>query len=51
MLIGAVFASLALGVLVGYGLCQTMFRIFRLQVASSTKHQQVVAQTVHAGSH
>jgi len=30
MVVGAVFASLALGVLVAYGICQLMFRIFRV---------------------
>lgn len=30
MLICAVFASLALGVLVSYGICQGMFRVFRV---------------------
>jgi hypothetical protein len=30
MLVCAVFASLALGVLVSYGICQSMFRVFRV---------------------
>lgn len=30
MVVGAVLASLALGVLVAYGICQLMFRIFRV---------------------
>ena len=29
MLVCAVLASLALGVLVSYGICQVMFRVFR----------------------
>ena len=38
MLICAVAASLAFGVLVAYGICQVMFRIFRV-------HQTAVAKT------
>jgi ABC-type glycerol-3-phosphate transport system permease component len=34
MLVGAVFASLALGVLVAYAICQLMFRIFRVHAAA-----------------
>jgi hypothetical protein len=37
MLIAAVLASLALGVLVAYGLCQAMFRIFRVHSMSMAK--------------
>ncbi len=34
MLVGAVVASLALGVLVAYGVCQVMFRIFRVHATA-----------------
>ena len=39
MLMGvcAVFASLALGVLVAYGICQAMFRVFRLHAQSAAR--------------
>jgi hypothetical protein len=37
MLVGAVFASLALGVLVAYGICQAMFRVFRIHAMSAAK--------------
>jgi len=39
MLVCAVMASLAFGVLVAYGTCQIMFRIFRLQVESAAKER------------
>jgi hypothetical protein len=38
MLICAVAASLAFGVLVAYGVCQAMFRVFRV-------HQEAVEKT------
>jgi hypothetical protein len=38
MLVCAVAASLAFGVLVAYGMCQVMFRVFRV-------HQTAVART------
>ncbi|HEY6412135.1 MAG TPA: hypothetical protein VIX42_00515 [Edaphobacter sp.] len=49
VLISAVFASLAAGVLVAYGICMAMFGIFRIharQVAAERSAQSVVAQTV-----
>jgi hypothetical protein len=39
MLIAAVMASLALGVLVAYGVCQLMFRIFRVHATSVSVRQ------------
>ncbi len=42
MLVCAVLASLALGVLVAYGMCQAMFRAFRV-------HAQSAARTRAAG--
>jgi uncharacterized protein (DUF2062 family) len=43
MLICAVLASLALGVLVAYGICQAMFRVFRVH-AENAARERVVAQ-------
>lgn len=37
MLVCAVLASLALGVLVAYGLCQLMFRIFRVHAENAAR--------------
>jgi hypothetical protein len=39
MVIAAVMASLALGVLVAYGLCQMMFHMFRLHSTSVAKER------------
>ena len=47
MLVCAVFASLALGVLVAYGICQAMFRIFRVHTLSAAR-QRVSAAPVRA---
>jgi hypothetical protein len=47
VLISAVFASLAAGVLVAYGICMAMFGIFRIharQVAAEKSAQTVVAR-------
>ncbi len=46
MLLCAIFASLALGVLVAYALCQTMFRIFRVHAVSAAK-SRVASQPLH----
>ena len=43
LLVGAVLASLALGVLVAYGICQAMFRIFRIHAISAAKVRGQVA--------
>ena len=37
MLVCAVLASLALGVLVAYGLCQAMFRLFRVHAENAAR--------------
>ncbi len=37
MLVCAVLASLALGVLVAYGICQLMFRAFRVHARSAAR--------------
>jgi uncharacterized protein (DUF2062 family) len=47
MLVCAVMASLALGVLVAYGICQGLFRIFRLHAESAARER---AQGSGAGS-
>ncbi len=51
MLIAAVLASLALGVLVAYGVCQAMFRIFRVHSMSIAKERTgaAVARAVAKG--
>ncbi len=45
MLICAVAASLAFGVLVAYGICQVMFRVFRVH-ATSVAEERVAAPAV-----
>jgi ABC-type glycerol-3-phosphate transport system permease component len=53
VLISAVLASLAVGVLAAYGICMTMFRLFRIharQVAAERQARAVIAQTPVAGS-
>ena len=49
VLVSAVLASLASGVLTAYGICIAMFGIFRIharQVAAERSAQRVVAQVV-----
>jgi predicted phage tail protein len=49
VLISAVLASLAAGVLVAYGICMAMFGVFRIharQVAEKSAAQSVVARVV-----
>lgn len=46
VLVCAVLASLAVGVLVAYGVCMTMFRVFQMhvkQVAAEKQSRTVVA--------
>lgn len=46
VLISAVLASLAVGVLTAYGICMTMFRLFRIharQVAAGRQARAMVA--------
>jgi len=48
VLISAVLASLAVGVLIAYGICMTMFRLFRIharQVAADRLARTVVASS------
>ena len=40
MLVCAVFASLALGVLLAYGICVAMFRVFRVHSISTAKQRE-----------
>ncbi len=47
LLVCAVLASLALGVLVAYGLCQAMFRAFRVH-AQSAARVRAAGQTLRA---
>lgn len=47
MLICAVLASLAFGVLVAYGICQVMFRVFRVHSISTARERE--QRTVVAG--
>jgi uncharacterized protein (DUF2062 family) len=43
MLVCAVAASLAFGVLVAYGVCQVMFRVFRVHAEAVAKERVVGA--------
>lgn len=46
MLIGAIFASLALGVLMAYGICKVIFRIFMIHALSAAKRGQAASLIV-----
>jgi uncharacterized protein (DUF2062 family) len=50
LLVGAVFASLAFGVLLAYVICQAMFRIFRMHAESSARRGQATRAGVSAGN-
>jgi hypothetical protein len=50
LLVGAVFASLALGVLLAYGICQVMFRIFRVHALSAARRVRAASLSVSAES-
>jgi ABC-type glycerol-3-phosphate transport system permease component len=50
LLVGAVFASLALGVLLAYGICEVMFRIFRVHALSAAKRVRAASVSVSAES-
>jgi hypothetical protein len=50
LLVGAVFASLAFGVLLAYGICQAMFRIFRVHALSEARRSQTASVNVSARS-
>jgi hypothetical protein len=46
MLVCAVLASLALGVLVAYGVCGAMFRVFRMHSISVAKQRALAGRGV-----
>lgn len=46
MLMCAVLASLALGVLVSYGICQAMFQVFRVHSVSAARLRSAVVQNL-----
>ena len=50
MLICAVAASLAFGVLVAYGVCQGMFRVFRLHAMADAKSHALTQTVGQAGA-
>ena len=50
MLVCAVAASLAVGVLVAYGICQGMFRMFRLHAVAEAKSRGVRQSSSAAGN-
>jgi hypothetical protein len=50
MLIGAIFASLALGVLMAYGICQAIFRIFLMHAQSAQRRVQAADLRINAES-
>lgn len=45
LLVGAVLACLAFGVLMAYVLCLTMFRVFRVHAESTARRQQTASVT------
>jgi hypothetical protein len=45
MMVGAVLASLGLGLLVAYGICQVMFRVFRVHAESAARERVKPAGT------
>jgi uncharacterized protein (DUF2062 family) len=49
MLMCAVAASLAFGVLVAYGICQVMFRVFRVHQTAEAKTRMNAAQIAIKG--
>lgn len=50
MLIGAIFASLALGVLMAYGICLALFRIFWMHAMSAARRGEAASVRVNAES-
>ncbi len=48
LLVGAVFASLALGVLLAYGICLAIFRAFDVHVQSTSRRELAAAVSVNA---
>ena len=50
LLVGAVFASLAFGVLLAYGICHAMFRMFRVHAESTARRSQAARMSASTGS-
>jgi uncharacterized protein (DUF2062 family) len=50
LLVGAVFAALAFGVLLAYVICQAMFRVLRMHAESTARRSQTARASVSAGS-
>ena len=50
LLVGAVFAALAFGVLLAYVICQAMFRVFRMHAESTERRGQTASASISAGS-
>ncbi len=50
LLVGAVFASLAFGVLLAYAICQAMFRVLRMHAESSARRGRTASTSISAGS-
>ena len=50
VLVVAVFASLALGVLAAYGICQAMFALFQMHVRTLTVAKPVVKARAQVAS-
>ncbi|MGC9198310.1 MAG: hypothetical protein ACP5E5_05150 [Acidobacteriaceae bacterium] len=48
LLVGAVFASLAFGVLLAYGVCLAMLRIFHVHVQSTVRRGLTAGVSVSA---
>ena len=50
LLVGAVLASLAFGVLLACFICHAMFRVFRVHAESTARRSQTASASVSAGS-
>jgi uncharacterized protein (DUF2062 family) len=50
LVVGAVCASLAFGVLLAYGACQAMFSIFRVHAQSALRRSQAARVGASAGN-
>ena len=50
LVVGAVCASLAFGVLLAYGACQAMFRVFRVHAQSAARRSQAARVGISAGN-
>jgi hypothetical protein len=50
LLVGAVFACLAFGVLLAYAICYAMFSLFRVHAQSTARRQQTSSVSVITGS-